>query len=200
MNFAARLTCLALTLLAAPALAAPEIGKPAPDFTASDTNGTSVTLSTLKGKIVVLEWTNPQCPFVVKHYGSGNMQKLQSDAKAKGVVWISVNSSAAGKEGHLSAETANKTLAENKAAPAHLILDADGTIGKLYDAKTTPHMFVIDAKGNLAYMGAIDDKASVDPADIPSAHNYVTAAIDALLAGKAPEMANTKSYGCGVKY
>lgn len=194
------LALTAFTLFAAPAFAAPEIGKPAPDFTATDTNGTVVTLSALKGKIVVLEWTNPECPFVVKHYGSGNMQKLQAAAKANGVVWVSVNSSAAGKEGHLDAASANATLVKNKAVPAHLILDSDGKIGKLYDAKTTPHMFVIDAKGNLAYMGAIDDKASVDAADIAGAHNYVTDALAALTAGKAPEVSNTKSYGCGVKY
>lgn len=195
-----RLAFLAIALLVSPAIAAPVIGTGAPDFEATDTNGKKIKLSDFQGKVVVLEWTNPQCPFVVKHYGSGNMQKLQADAKSRGVVWVSINSSAPGKEGHMDDAAANKNLVDSKASPAHLILDSDGKIGHLYDAKTTPHMFVIDANGLLAYMGAIDDKASVDAADIPGARNYVTDVLNALANGNAPEVTNTKAYGCGVKY
>lgn len=182
------------------AQAAIEIGKPAPEFTATDTNGKTHKLSDFKGKNVVLEWTNPECPFVIKHYDVGNMQKLQEKYTAEGVIWLSINSSAAGKEGNMTAEESNKYIAEQKSKETARIIDADGTIGKLYDAKTTPHMFVIDKDGNVAYMGAIDSDSSFKSEKIEGATNYVSAALDSLLAGKPVEMASTKPYGCSVKY
>lgn len=194
------LLTLALLPLSTAAMAAPEIGKPAPEFTATDTNGKTVALADLKGKTIVLEWTNHECPFVVKHYGSGNMQALQAEATTDGVVWVSINSSAKGKEGNTTAEEANKIIADQKALPTHKILDESGEIGKLYDAKTTPHMFVIDKNGVLAYAGAIDDKSGFDPEEVKTAKNYVRAALADLKADKPVEVSSTKPYGCGVKY
>jgi peroxiredoxin len=183
-----------------PALVAPEVGKPAPDFTRTDTNGQEVNLSALKGKTVVLEWTNHLCPFVKKHYGSGNMQKLQEEAAANGVVWISVISSAHGMEGNITPEEANKITLEQNAHPAHKILDEPGTLGRLYDAKTTPHVFVIDKDGTLVYAGAIDNDDSVRPVNNPDTKNYVREALNALKDGKPIETPSTKPYGCSVKY
>jgi len=187
-------------LSASTAFAAPEIGKPAPDFSAADISGKPVSLAAFKGRLVVLEWNNPECPFVKKHYDSGNMQKLQSEAVAKEVVWLTVNSSAAGKQGNLTAATAGEYVQKQKASPAHYILDPEGKIGTLYEAKTTPHMFVIDKTGTLAYMGAIDDKPSTQAADIPDATNYVLAALDSLAAGKPVTVTATQAYGCNIKY
>lgn len=189
-----------LALSAAPAMAAPEIGKAAPEFTATDSNGKEHKLSDFKGKIVVLEWTNPECPYVKKHYDSKNMQKLQADITAKDVVWLSINSSAAGKQGNLTGEAANTYIKDQGAKQTAYLLDPKGEIGKAYDAKTTPHMFVIDKDGTLAYEGAIDDNDSANKEDAATAKNYVTAAVDALVAGKAVETSKTKAYGCGVKY
>ncbi len=194
------LLALFLAFAAVPAYAAIEIGKPAPDFTGTDSNGKSHKLSDYKGKIVVLEWTNPLCPFVVKHYDSGNMQKLQEEFTGKDVVWLSINSSAAGKEGNQNGEDANKYMNEKGAKSTARILDPSGEIGKLYDAKTTPHMFVIDKDGNVAYKGAIDDNESAKQETIPTAKNYVKAALDSLMEGKPVETAQTKPYGCSVKY
>ncbi len=194
------LTGLALLSLAAPALAAPAIGQPAPDFTGTDSNGNAVKLSDYKGKTVVLEWTNPQCPFVIKHYDSKNMQKLQEDATGKGVIWLSINSSAEGMEGHNNAEETNKVIAEQGAKATARIIDASGEIGHLYEAKTTPHMFVIDPQGVLVYAGAIDSDPSPRQDGIATATNYVTAALDAVAAGKPVETAATQPYGCSVKY
>lgn len=198
---------LALAALAAfftqPALAAaPTIGQPAPAFAATDAlSGKEVTLAGLKGKTVVLEWNNFQCPFVRKFYDSGAMQDLQGKARKDGVVWITVNSSAPGKEGHFAnAEAAKAAIVERKAQPSHYLLDPVGTIGKVYDASATPHMFVIDANGALVYAGAIDDKPSVDAADLAIAKNYVTAALADLKAGKPVATSSTQSYGCSVKY
>jgi peroxiredoxin len=196
-------TLLATALLAfAPmvAQAAPEIGKQAPDFTGTDAAGEKVRLRDLKGNIVVLEWNNPGCPFVKKHYGSGNMQELQAYAAKQGVTWLTINSSAEGKQGNLTPVEATEFVAEQKAKVNNYILDYDGSIGKLYGAKTTPHMFVIDKNGALAYSGAIDDKTSPDPETVKSAHNYVKAAIDSLVAGKKVDVATTQPYGCFVKY
>lgn len=189
-----------LALSAAPAMAAPEIGKPAPEFTAKDSNGKDVKLADFKGKTVVLEWTNPECPYVVKHYDSKNMQKLQQDITAKDVVWLSINSGAEGKQGHLTGAAANDYIKEKGAKQTAYLLDPKGDIGKAYDAKTTPHMFVIDKNGTLVYDGAIDDNDSANKEDAATAKNYVTAAIDALTAGKPVETSKTKPYGCGVKY
>jgi peroxiredoxin len=193
-TFAAFATC------AMPAMAAVQIGSPAPAFTAVDSNGKSHNLKDFAGKTVVLEWTNHECPFVVKHYAPGNMQKTQRGAAAKGAVWLSVISSAPGKQGHVDGATANKLTTERKAAPAAVLLDPKGDVGRLYGAKTTPHIFVINAKGKLAYAGAIDNKADNDQASIPGATNYAMAAVDALAAGKPVAVASSTPYGCAVKY
>ena len=187
-------------IVSAPAFADVKVGEVAPDFTAKDSAGKEHKISALKGKIVVLEWTNPGCPFVKKHYGSKNMQNLQKYAKEKGAVWLSVNSSAKGKEGNVNAEEENKIIKEQGSNADGVILDEEGTIGKLYGAKTTPHMFVIDKENKIAYMGAIDDKSSVDAEEVKTAHNYVKEAIDALVAGKTPAKQVTTQYGCSVKY
>ena len=189
-----------LAALAAVCLGNSAYAKQAPDFSAADIEGKPVQLSALKGKIVVLEWNNPGCPFVRKFYGAGAMQQLQQDAAAKGVVWLTVNSSAPGKQGNMDAGAAKAYVAEQKAAPAHYILDPEGKIGNLYGAKTTPHMFVIDAAGNLAYAGAMDDKPSPNPDVLAGAHNYVMAAIADLQAGKPVALESTQAYGCNVKY
>lgn len=175
-------------------------GAAAPDFTLTDTSGTSHKLSDFKGKTVVLEWVNHGCPFVVKHYSKGNMQGLQADYTGKGVVWLSICSSAEGKQGHYTAEGWQKLNAEKGGKATAILLDAEGTVGKLYGAKTTPHMYVINADGTLVYQGAIDDKASTEADDIPGAKNYVAAALDEVLAGKAVTVGQTKPYGCSVKY
>lgn len=193
-------SALFITSLAVPAMAMPTIGEPAPAFSATSTNDDVVSLESLKGKNVILEWTNHECPFVVKHYKSGNMQQLQRLAKSKDFVWISVVSSAAGKQGHVDADEANALMEEKEAMPAHIILDESGEIGRAYRAKTTPHMYVIDKEGTLVYMGAIDSKATADPADIDGSTNYVTNAIVALESGIAVDPSNTKPYGCSVKY
>lgn len=194
------LLTLALIPLSTAAMAAPEIGKPAPEFMGQDVNDKHVMLSELKGKTVVLEWTNPDCPFVKKHYDSNNMQALQKEATDDGVVWVSIDSSAEGKEGHYPASELAKIYEDKGAHASHLMIDASGEIGKLYDAKTTPHMFVIDKEGILVYQGAIDDKSGFDPEEVKTAKNYVRAALADLKAGKAVEVSSTKPYGCGVKY
>jgi peroxiredoxin len=181
-------------------LQAAEVGKPAPAFEVKDIDGKAQSIAQYKGKIVVLEWNNPECPFVKKHYGSGNMQKLQEYALSKGVVWLSVDSSASGKEGYMDEAAAKAKITEVGAHDTAYILDHEGELGKLYGAKATPHMFVVDDKGNLAYEGAIDDKPTPDPEDIKRADNYVKDAIDALQAGKPVAVAQTRAYGCFVKY
>lgn len=190
----------ALFLMTSPASAAVTVGEAAPAFSLPSADGATVSLSDFAGKVVVLEWFNPECPFVRKHYDTANMQGLQKEYAAKDVAWLTVSSSAEGKQGHLTAETGKAALEKEGAAPARLLLDHDGAVGKLYDAKTTPHMFVIDKEGKLAYAGAIDDNPSADKADVATAKNYVKAAVDALLEGKAVETATSKSYGCGIKY
>jgi peroxiredoxin len=188
-----------LALAPTPA-AAVTIGEKAPDFTAKTADGTDVKLADLAGKIVVLEWFNKDCPFVRKHYDSQNMQSLQKKYAEKEVVWLTVNSSAEGMQGHETAEAALKTVETEGAAPAHVVLDAEGTLGKLYGAKSTPHMFVIDKEGTLVYAGAIDDTPSVKADDIKTSKNYVAAALDSVLAGTPVAESSTKAYGCGVKY
>jgi peroxiredoxin len=177
-----------------------QVGKAAPDFTLTDTAGKTHSLSAFKGKVVVLEWTNPDCPFVKKHYDAGNMQNLQKTWTGKDVVWLAVNSSAPGKQGNYPAEKWTSLMKEKNAAPTAVLLDADGKAGKLYGAKTTPHMFVIDQAGLLVYDGAIDDKPSPDPASLKDAKNYISAALESTLAGKPVETPSTKPYGCSVKY
>ena len=177
-----------------------EIGKPAPAFTLPSCESKSVSLSDYKGKVVVLEWTNYGCPFVVKHYGSGNMQKLQADAAAKGVVWLAICSSAPKQQGHATPADALKACTEKNSAATAYLIDESGTTGRAYGAKRTPEMYVINADGILVYHGAIDDKKSVDPADIATAKNLVAAAIDETLAGKPVSTPETEAYGCSVKY
>src|SRR5208282_939167 len=155
-------------LMTATAHAAPQVGKPAPDFSATDANGRTVKLSDYRGKIVVLEWTNDGCPYVKKHYKSGNMQSLQKDAAAKGIVWLTIISSAPGEQGYVDGTGANQLTISRGAAPAEVLLDPQGKIGHLYDARTTPHMFIVNAEGMLVYMGGIDDKATTDLDDIKS--------------------------------
>ena len=159
-----------------------------------------MSLSDFKGKVVVLEWTNYSCPFVVKHYGSGNMQKLQADAAAKGVVWLAICSSAPKQQGHATPADALKACTERKSAATAYLIDESGATGRAYGAKRTPEMYVINADGILVYKGAIDDKKSVDPADIATAKNLVAAAIDETLAGKPVSTPETEAYGCSVKY
>ncbi len=180
--------------------AAPEVGKPAPDFTLKDETGTERSLADYKGKTVVLEWFNYGCPFVVKHYGSKTMQELQKAATDDGVVWLSIVSSAPGKQGYLSSEDAAAKKTELGMASTALLLDPDGKVGRLYNAKTTPEMFIVDAEGNVAYMGAIDDKPTPSPASLEGATSYVKNALAAIKDGKPVEPATTKSYGCSVKY
>lgn len=191
------------TLAGAFALAtahAAEVGKAAPAFTAKDTKGQEHSLSDFKDKVVVLEWVNHQCPFVKKHYSSKNMQKLQADYTGKGVIWLTVNSSAEGKQGYLEAsKLGEKVAAEGSKATATLV-DTNGTVGKAYGAKVTPHMMIIAKDGTLAYSGAIDSKSSTDAADIESSDPLFANALDAVLAGKEVANAKNEPYGCGVKY
>jgi glutathione peroxidase-family protein len=177
-----------------------EVGKPAPNFTLKDCSGKEHSLADFKGKTVVLEWVNHGCPFVVKHYSGGNMQKLQKDATAKGVVWLSVCSSAPGKQGHMTAADAGKKCAEVKSEATAYLLDEDGKVGQLYGAKRTPEMYVVGPDGVLLYHGAIDDKKSTDSADIAGAKNFVVAALENVLAGKPVATPKTEAYGCSVKY
>lgn len=177
-----------------------QTNSPAPDFTLTDTNGKNHSLSDFKGKYVVLEWVNYECPFVKKHYGSDNMQKLQKEAAGKDVVWLSINSSAKGKQGYFEPHEVNQIMENSGAKPAAYLLDTDGKVGKTYGASTTPHMYVVDPEGNLIYQGAIDSNPSFDPKVIPSSTNYVMAALNAAMGGQAIENASTKSYGCSVKY
>lgn len=187
-------------LLALETPARPRIGEPAPEFTTEDTHGDPIRLADLQGQIVVLEWTNHQCPFVGKHYGSGNMQALQQQATEEGVTWISIVSSGPGQEGHVSPDQANQLTEEREAAPSAVVLDPSGEIGKLYGARATPHMFVIDAEGILQYMGAIDSIPSAQISDIESAENYVRTALDQIQAGEAISTPATQAYGCTVRY
>jgi peroxiredoxin len=192
---------LFVAFTSAPALAAIEIGQMAPEIEAVDVNGEAFKLSDHKGKTVVLEWTNHQCPFVVKHYSTGNMQAAQKEALAMdGVEWVSIVSSADGKQGHVSAEEAKAILSEAGAVPTAKILDISGAIGKAYGALTTPHMFVIDAEGTLVYAGAIDDNSSPNPKTVEGATNYVLAALSDVKAGNAVVIPQTQPYGCSVKY
>lgn len=189
-----------LAVMSALSLFGISYAKEASDFTLKDTDGNEVTLSTYKGKIVVLEWFNHGCPFVKKHYDKGHMQKLQETYTENDVVWLAICSSAPSKQGHRDA-AGHKADAETKGTKATaILLDEDGKVGKLYSAKTTPHMFIIDAEGKIAYEGAIDSKRSTNPDHIADSTNFVKQALDELLAGKAVSKAKTTPYGCSVKY
>jgi peroxiredoxin len=177
-----------------------QVGTPAPDFTATDTHGQVHSLSEYKGKFVVLEWHNRECPFTRKHYESGNMQKLQREWTSRGVIWFTVISSAPGQQGYVTADEENAYVERMKAAPTAVLLDPTGKLGHLYGAKTTPHMFVINPDGILIYDGAIDNKPTTDLDDIPGARNYVSEALEEAMAGKSVSVPTTRPYGCSVKY
>jgi peroxiredoxin len=190
----------ALLFAASPALLAKAmVGQPAPAFSLTDSQGKTHQLADFKGKTVVLEWTNAECPFVKKHYGPGNMQAQQGEATAAGVVWLTVNSGAPGKQGAVDAAGANAVIASSGGKQTAYLLDASGDVGRSYGAKTTPHMYVIDAEGVLRYAGAIDSNPSADPADIAGATQYVKAALADLSAGRPVAVANTQPYGCSLK-
>jgi peroxiredoxin len=179
--------------------AAAKVGEPAPAFSVADSNGKTVSLADYKGKYVVLEWTNHECPFVKKHY-SGNMQAQQKEFTGKGVVWLSVISSAPGKQGHVDGAKANELSKSRNAAPTAVLLDEKGEVGRLYGAKTTPHMFIVDPEGKLIYAGGIDSIDTADEEDLPKATQYVRVALNEAMAGKPVSQAKTKNYGCSVKY
>ena len=178
----------------------PPVGGAAPDFSLTDAKGKTHSLAQYKGKYVVLEWFNPECPFVKKHYGSGNMQKLQEEYTNKGVTWLTIDSSAPGTEGSLSADAASKVTTGWKTQQTALLLDPEGKAGRAYGAKNTPNMVVINPEGKIVYEGAIDSKATPNPADIPNSTNYVKVALDESLEGKPVTTSTTKPYGCSVKY
>jgi len=182
------------------ALAEVQVGKEAPDFVLTDTNGKTHHLSDYKGKYVVLEWYQPDCPFVRKHYNSGNMQALQKEYVSQGVVWLSIDSSAAGQEGNYPADRLNQIATKTGSTRTALLLDADGKVGHLYGAKTTPDMYIINPQGILVYQGAIDDKPSTDLGDVRTAKNYVKTALNAVMAGQSVATTSTRPYGCSVKY
>lgn len=194
------MTATAIAAFALPAVAAPVLGEIAPGFTAKDANGETVNLSDYAGKTVVLEWTNDQCPYVKKHYGAGNMQKTQETAAADGAVWLTIISSAEGKQGYVTPDEAKALTTERNAKPTEIILDVSGDVGRAYEAKTTPHMFVIDPAGKLVYAGGIDDKPTADPKDIEGANNYVLAALDDLKNNRPVANPESEPYGCAVKY
>ena len=192
---------LGITVLAqSPAPAPATIGQPAPNFTLQGSDGKTHSLADFKGKYVVLEWTNPQCPFVHKFYDSSTMQKLQKTETAKGVAWLRINSAAEGHQGYQTASDLAAYEKEHDVAATASLLDPDGQVGHMYGARTTPHMFVIDPKGVLIYAGGIDNKPSPNPADIATATNYVTAALDEARAGKSVTTPTAPPYGCSVKY
>jgi peroxiredoxin len=178
-----------------------EVGQPAPDFTLTDIESNTHSLSEYKGKVVVLEWVNPECPFVQKHYNkTGNIPGLQKTYTGEGVVWLAINSAAPGKQGDFDPAQVKAWMQQVSAAPTDYFRDQTGTVGHLYGAKTTPHIFIINRDGTLVYAGGIDSIASVDPADIARATNYVNAAMADLKAGRPVAKGNTKPYGCSVKY
>jgi peroxiredoxin len=190
----------ALALNVGSAFAGVQVGQSAPDFTLPDTNGQSHQLSEYKGKYVVLEWYNPDCPFVRKHYGSGNMQALQKEFTARGVVWLSIDSSAQGQEGNYPAAKLNEIASSQGVARTALLLDPEGKVGHEYGAKTTPDMYIISPQGTLVYEGAIDSKPSTNWDDLKTATNYVRVALQSAMSGKTVAQTNTRPYGCSVKY
>jgi hypothetical protein len=202
------LTVLAATAAAvgiAPALstgaaANPQTGTSAPGFTATDSKGAQHTLAAYKGKTVVLEWTNHECPYTVKHYATGNMQALQKSATDSGAIWLTVASSRPGTQGHVNALEADKLTDDREAHPTAVLLDPRGDLGRLYEARTTPHMYVIDPTGMLVYMGAIDDQPTARHASVKTARNYVREALDAVAARRPIALASTRPYGCTIKY
>ncbi len=190
----------ALTAMVTFSVHAAAVGETAPDFQLPDSNGKQQSLKSFRGKYVVLEWFNEGCPYVKKHYESGSMQKLQKDFAAKGVDWLNIISSAPGKQGHGTAPEVNAKRQAWAISSQATLLDPDGTVGRLYGAKTTPHLFIINPEGKIVYMGAIDDKPSSDQADLATAKNYVSTALAEAMSGKPVAVATTIPYGCSVKY
>ena len=203
-GFAGTAATLALGLTCVPGTANPaaqaRIGAPAPGFTLTDSTGKTVSLADFKGKTVVLEWTNHDCPYVRKHYGGNNMQALQKKWTAQGVVWLTLISSAPGTEGYVSAQEANKLTAERGAAPSDVLFDPKGDVGRAYGAQVTPHMYVIKGDGTLVYMGGIDDKPTARLADLKTAKNFVDAALSEMTQGKPVSVTTSRPYGCSIKY
>ncbi len=196
-----RLAICSFSVLLGSTVFAASVGQPAPDFTLTDIDGQAVTLSSFKGKTVVLEWVNPDCPFVKKHYDkSGNMPKVQKQAMVDGVVWLQINSAASGNQGDYAPDAAKAWQEKNGAVSDHYFRDSNGKVGNLYDAKTTPHMFVINPEGVLVYNGAIDSIRSANPDDIEKADNYVLAALESIKTGSRLAKTVTVPYGCSVKY
>ena len=193
-------SALVMLAVAGTAAASPDVGAPAPEFSLPDTKGNQHALADLRGSYVVLEWTNHECPFVRKHYGSGNMQGLQKEYTSDGVVWLSVISSAPGEQGYVSGDEADELTRDRDASPSAVLLDPKGTVGKLYDARTTPHMYIIDPNGTLIYKGGIDDRPSTRQSDIDGATNYVRVALAEAKDGKPVSNPVTRPYGCSVKY
>jgi peroxiredoxin len=200
MKLMSALLAATLSLAAAPLLARVVVGQPAPAFSLTDSNGKTRTLDEFKGKTVVLEWTNAECPFVGKHYDSGNMQAQQREATKAGVVWLSINSGAPGKQGEIEGGDANELMQINKSAQTAYLLDPEGETGRAYGASVTPHMYVIDGQGIVRYMGGIDSILSADPTDIPKATQYVRQALAELAGGKPVSVPVSQPYGCSVKY
>ena len=198
--FRAGSAAIILALAAGISAAQVRVGDAAPTFTATDSRGQAQSLDQYKGKYVVLEWTNRGCPFTQKHYASGNMQNLQKEWTDKGVVWLTVISSAPGTQGYMTADQENAYLLKVNAMPTAALLDPSGKLGHLYSAKTTPDMYVIDPKGKLIYSGAIDNRATTDPGDVKGADNYVTDALASAMSGKPIQTSSTRPYGCSVKY
>jgi len=190
----------ALALCAGPALAAATVGQPAPAFTAVDASGKTVSLADYKGRHVVLEWVNPGCPYVQKHYSSANMQGTQKEAVAQGVVWLAVNSTAPDASDYRTPAAMAQWMQGQKAAATATLMDSDGKVGRTYGARTTPHMYIVNPVGTLVYAGAIDSKPTANPADIAGATNHVKVALAESLAGKAVGTPSTRAYGCSVKY
>jgi hypothetical protein len=177
-----------------------EIGKVSPNFTVDDSNGKSMSLSDYRGKYVVLEWTNNQCPFVQKHYNSGNMQAAQEKARAMGAVWLTIDSSGPGAPGYLTPAEVNQYRVEHKVKSAATLIDSKGTVGRIYNARTTPQIVVMDPKGVVIYNGAIDDRPSPDPDSLKGARNYALDALKESMAGKEVSVSTSRPYGCGIKY
>lgn len=200
MTHARSVFAIGLALMLSLTAHAARVGEPAPDFKVQDSKGKVHTLKDYAGKFVVLEWHNQGCPYVKKHYDSGNMQKLQKEWTAKGVVWLTVISSAPGLQGYVTPAQADAYVQEKNAAPTAVLLDPTGVMGRAYDARVSPHMFIIDPKGTLIYNGAIDDKPTTDLADVPVAKNYVSAALTEAMAGKPVSVPTSRPYGCTVKY
>ena len=203
MYYKSAVTSLAIVAvfgMAMPLAAAQKNGAIAQDFKLTDMYGKTVQLSDFRGKPVVMEWHNPGCPFVSKHYDSGNMQATQAAARKQGAIWLTINSGAKGKQGYMTGKEAQKLFKDQSIKSDYYLLDVKGVVGKAYGARTTPHMYIVDASGKLVYQGGIDDKPTADKADIKTARNHVTAALNELKGGKNVSVSDTRPYGCSVKY